>query len=175
MKPCSLINETNVCRKKLGQFSDCSSRWKHQVVSKYTASYLQQQQFRLFFFNVSNKMRISQKCACTCIYDFPVTSIYVILQAAGLGYLIGGSIVVSDAAACKSASGKLNFWRHVINVQLPLTALSHTVLGVQLNSFSNRTTDDSFTSLPFYCNRMNFLYPLRGGWVGHRFDPDALD
>ena len=131
--------------------------------------------FDFFFFNVSNKMRISQKCACTCIYDFPVTSIYVILQAAGLGYLIGGSIVVSDAAACKSASGKLNFWRHVINVQLPLTALSHTVLGVQLNSFSNRTTDDSFTSLPFYCNRMNFLYPLRGGWVGHRFDPDALD
>ena len=36
----------------------------------------------------------------------------MILQIAGLGYLIGGSIGVSDAAAYKSASGKLNFWRH---------------------------------------------------------------
>ena len=57
-------------------------------------------------------MRISQKCACTGLYDFLVTSFYVILQAAGLGYLIGGSIIVSTAADYKSESGKLNFWRH---------------------------------------------------------------
>ena len=36
----------------------------------------------------------------------------MILQAAGLGYLIAGSILVSDAAAYKSASGKFNFWCH---------------------------------------------------------------
>jgi len=34
---------------------------------------------------------------------------YVILQIAGLGYLTGGSTLVSDAAACRSARGKLNF------------------------------------------------------------------
>jgi hypothetical protein len=34
----------------------------------------------------------------------------------------------------------------VIKLQLSLTALSHTVLGVQLNSFSNWTTDVRFTA-----------------------------
>ena len=42
---------------------------------------------------------------------FPSHHFYVILQATGLGYLIGGSILVSDAAAYKFASDKLNFWR----------------------------------------------------------------
>ena len=38
-----------------------------------------------FIFIVSSKMRMSQKCACTSLEDFLVTSFYVILQIAGLG------------------------------------------------------------------------------------------
>jgi hypothetical protein len=34
----------------------------------------------------------------------------MILQAAGIWYIIAGSNYVKDAAAYKSESGKLNFW-----------------------------------------------------------------
>jgi len=73
---------------------------------------------------------------------------YVILQVAGLGYLIGGSVIVAEPPTTQvfippgsglflvKAAGKLNFWL-LCNKGASLTALRHAVLGVQLNSFSN--------------------------------------
>jgi len=89
---------------------------------------------------------------------FPSYSFYDILQTAGLGYLIAGSILVSDAAAYKSASGKFNFWRHCNKIAVVFDSIkSHSVGGTTkfILKLDNRR--------PFYCNRMNFLYPLRGG------------
>ena len=57
-----------------------------------------------------------------------------------MGYLIGRSIVVSDAAAYKSANGKLNFWRHYNKSVVVFDSIkTHSVgvgAGLQLNSFS---------------------------------------
>jgi len=58
-------------------------------------------------YNINHKNAINyiQKFV-PCIYT--LRHFYVILQAAGLGCLIGGSILVSVTAAYKSASDKLN-------------------------------------------------------------------
>jgi hypothetical protein len=99
----------------------------------------------------------------------------VTLQIAGLGYLIGGSILVSDATAYYSASTKFNFWRHCNKSAVVFDSIKANTVWVQLNSFSNWTINDNFKYRPFYYNGMIFLYPLRGGREGHIAHLEALE
>jgi hypothetical protein len=41
--------------------------------------------------------------------------------------------------------------------------------------FSNLTLEESVTSQPCYCNRVIFLHPLRGGWVGNTMNLVAME
>jgi len=78
---------------------------------------------------------------------FSLHHFYMILQLAGLGYLIGVSTLVSNATAYKSPSGKFNFLLHCNKSVVVFDSIKTHVVG-GYNEIHSQTGQRKIASRP---------------------------